>query len=415
MTETQQPNKPCPDCPPTQTASRPLVVPRRGYPDSPRREPALYHAGVLLYQRAETMSAAAAAASAPGSAGNPRAAASTSGGIERAWNDAAGMFNKLTEAYPSSPYAGDAYVKQIDIALERRFDLQRAAALGSQASQWGRNHVQLSQGTGDISLPVAWAEPAVQATQDQLRRVAHACSLRAGLVAYLEHNYEVAQREFEMASTILASATRQHRDARDDLSSLALDVLLAAIRQKQPVTDPRLFEERLTDRQLTAIQIADLYLRMLQVEKAEAIYRRLISGEDGFGVPRAALRAYATMKLAESLYHQRGRSQEAIETLDVFASRQFDGTYWGGYGLFRLGVTTFNITQDLDRSLELYAQMIRRYPGHPKTELAHAYFCLNAARAGRAEEATRAFHEFRQKYDGSRWVSLIQNELARSR
>jgi hypothetical protein len=31
MNDASQPNKPCPDCPPAQTASRPLVAPRRGY------------------------------------------------------------------------------------------------------------------------------------------------------------------------------------------------------------------------------------------------------------------------------------------------------------------------------------------------------------------------------------------------
>ena len=93
------------------------------------------------------------------------------------------------------------------------------------------------------------------------------------------------------------------------------------------------------------------------------------------------------------------------------SDREYSKTYWGQYGLFRLALYTYNQTQDLEQSLKMYGEMMRRYPDHPVTELAHAYYCLNAHKAGKMEDARKFALAFTKKYPESEWIPSLKRIL----
>ena len=51
--------------------------------------------------------------------------------------DADTLFDRLLDAYPKSPYAGDAFVRRIDFALERKFDLKTGTIPGGSRHRVG--------------------------------------------------------------------------------------------------------------------------------------------------------------------------------------------------------------------------------------------------------------------------------------
>ena len=158
------------------------------FPESPRCEQALYHVGVVQYETA---------------------AATTGKESEQKWKEATASFSRLCEAYPRSSLAGDAYVRQIDIALEWVFDPARAAILADQGVGWAKNQkvevIVSSDGTptheaiataeqvladDDAGLP-SWSQMGVRQGSDLLEDL-YNLYLRAGILAYLDEEYEKA-------------------------------------------------------------------------------------------------------------------------------------------------------------------------------------------------------------------------------
>lgn len=361
------------------------------YPKSQRMEVALYEAGVLLNEHAEIAAYDKALA---------------------IYKEASVAFKRLCESYPQSHYAGDAYVRQVDIALEKMFDIRTAAAIAQQGLLWAK----ICTESNDLSvytntnLPL-WMASQGHPTRNQLLTSAHDCFVRSGFIAYMQQEPDTALNYFKSARLALEKMNLRPNNKTNKIPLFAMRVIITAIQRQSPITDPLLFEEKLTTHQHAAIQLADLYLRAWQPEKAENLYRKILSGENGIETPQNALQAYTIIRLAESLNNQRNEWREAIELLTIFEGRKFEGSYWGGFGLFRLAVTTYNNTQDAEKSLEQYGNFFRRYPNHPLAELAHAYFCLNAIRAGHTITAKNAFTDFQNKYKNSKWVPTIQEVL----
>ncbi|MEM8549169.1 MAG: tetratricopeptide repeat protein [Verrucomicrobiota bacterium] len=370
------------------------------YPDSPRREEAFYRAGAILYQQAEAVSAGTTSGRVIVNKAH-RAAQ-----IKHAWDDAADMLNKLTESYPKSTYAGNAYVKQIDIALERRFDLQRAQVLGAQAAEWAlsRNRPVASS----VSLPL-WAGAAGSISNVRLASTRQECLLRAGLTAYLAGQYDQAVEYINLAGP---EAPRGGFTASPDLNAVGLYYLLRAIRSKKPVTDIRVLEAAQNDQQRMALQLGDLYLETVRPDRAESVFLRIIENEAALEIVPVALEAYAMVRIAVALDRQVGRRGEALEWLARLVKRDdLGGTHWHGTGMFRLALFTYNQKQDPRLSMPLYEQMLRRYPDHEYAELALAYYCIEAILIKDYKAANRSGQAFLSRYPRSRLRPVIEERL----
>ncbi len=165
------------------------------YPESPHCEQACYRAGLLLFEMAEVAPA---------------------GQSENLWKDAGSMLSQLCVRFPKSHYAGDAYVRQIDIALERTFDISAAAALADLGIRWAKDqNVEVeTSADGTVTrksvadaaaaiksaaavLPV-WRQTGVMPAESLLDDL-YNLHYRAAIICYVQEKYEGVAEHVEAA------------------------------------------------------------------------------------------------------------------------------------------------------------------------------------------------------------------------
>lgn len=357
------------------------------YPDSPRCEQALYYAGVLLYEMAET------------SPDEKR--------VDQMWKDATEALSRFCKAYSQSPYAGAAYARQIDIALERMFAPKVALGVSATAGEWAKWAI----GGPMLDPPKsdAWALVVKYPDKSEIRRSVYDCLLRLGLVAYLVGDFDKAEQWIDIAGPKPPTAGFT---TNPDMESLTLYCLQKAIRSKKPITEPRALEAAKTNEQRLLLQLGDLYLETIRPNKAEKVFLRIIEHDPKLGKVSVNLEGYAMLQIATSLDCQLDRRPEALAWLkDLATRRDLQGTYWDGYGMFCLALFTYNQTQDPKQSMPLYLEMLKRYPKHEKAELAHLYYCLEAIQLKNSVLADKASQSFFAKYPKSEYRSLLEKKM----
>ena len=154
------------------------------YPKSPRVEQAMYNAGVLLCELAEAAPAARA---------------------EKAWKDAAFMLNRFCEFYPKSPLAGDAYVRQVDIAMEQMFDLDLAQKLSDTAIEWANAAEGNLKGSRVSQPEAAWAMPSNPLSEDCVENATLALVGRSAFILFVSGQQEGAKELLERLRILLNS------------------------------------------------------------------------------------------------------------------------------------------------------------------------------------------------------------------
>ncbi len=369
------------------------------FPESPRHELAMYRAASLAYERAETASANVAAK--PGGGESTEAKKQ----VEKAWTEAAASLAAFTEAYPESEYTGDAYIRQIDLALERLFDLERAGTLGPLAATWAKAGPR----TAEAVQLAPWARPVAGPSAEQAAATRRDCLMLAGLTAYLAERYDEAVDCINAAGP---QAPQAGFTARPDLHAIGLDYLRRAIANRKPVTDPRALEAAANDQQRMALQLGDLYLECIRPDRAEAVFRRVIEKESSLGTIPPAVEAYAMIQIAVAVDRSKGTRREALDWLaQLVARRDLRGSYWHGVGMFRLALFSYNQTQDPAIAIPLYEDMIATYPAHPYTERAFAYLCLTTIFSKDIPRAVSVVSRFVKRYPKSERRTLVEEEL----
>jgi tetratricopeptide (TPR) repeat protein len=357
------------------------------YPQSVRCEQAMHRGGILLYDMAEV---------------TPEEAQT-----EQTWRESAALLKKFCTAYPRSPYCGDAYVRQIDIALERQFDPKAALTLSSEAADWAKWAI----GSSTIGSPnsSSWILLTKYPDQTAIKRSVHDCLLRLGIVAYLAGDFDKANQWIDIAGP---KPPAPGFTANPDMESLTLYYLQKAINSKKAVTDQRAINAAKNDEQRLLLQLGDLYLETIRPEKAEKAFLRIVERNVPLGRVPSSVEAYALLQLATSLDRQSARRHEALERLNALvARRDLQGTCWHGYGLFRLALFTYNQTQDPTKSMPLYRRMLSQYPEHEMAEVTHLYYCLDLIQLKDASLAGKASQDFLAKYPKSDFRSLLEKRI----
>lgn len=358
------------------------------YPRSPRVEQALYRKGVLQYELAEVAPAEKSL---------------------KMFEIALDSLDQFCEAYPKSLWAGDAYVRQVSVATEHLFDLKLSQAIAPQAAQWAKAATE--GGKADSPALPPWAMAERRQGESQIGHTAQDCLLQAGLIAYLSGQFDQA---VEWIDTSGPKAPKEGYAEKPDLESIGLYYILKAIRSKKSLTDKQALDAANTDEQRLVLQLGDLYMESVRPDRAEAIFTRIIDRDPRLGQMPPALEGYAMLQIATALDRQEGRRAEALDTLKkIAAKRELQGTYWGGCGLFRLALFTYNQTQDAKQSLPLYQQMLTQYPNHELAELAHLYLCLDAIQLKDNSLAEKAGQTFLEKYPKSEYRAVLQDRLSR--
>ncbi len=256
------------------------------YPNSARCEAALYNAGVLLVEMAEAVPA---------------------GKSDQSWKDADSMFDRLCGTYPKSPYAGDAFVRRIDFALERKFDLNLATSLANRGIEWAKQQkvevVTAADGTltkqsvadaakaiqnASAKLP-DWAQPGTKPPAELLNDL-YNLYLRAGIVAYLQEKYDEAVPYLDAAGPVHPT---EGMWANFDSQKMGLFILKECASRKTLAWRADAINAANSDSQKLAMKLADTYLHGQRADKAEAIYNQLLAGDSSLGPPAGLSRAIA--------------------------------------------------------------------------------------------------------------------------
>lgn len=346
------------------------------YPKSPRVEPAKYHLGVLACEAEQ-------------------------------WNDAAKVLADFVKTYPNSRWAGDAYVRLIDINLERLFELPAARAYATAGVNWAKTQPAKSASASTKAPPWALADHDKPLGSNALKSVKYDVYLRAGVIGCLVGNFDHAIRMLSAAKPLELRTGCAVRESH--LPQLGLDFLLRKIRQNQELTAPDVLVAAKTERQRTAVKLADLYMHAMRPGKTSAIYERILAEELLLRPVSPGIEAYAIMQLARARMRQDLDQTTTLEGLTKLYQTRFATYPWTADGIFRLGVFTYNITQDSRKSTPHYQYVFTRYPEHCEAERAMFYYCLDAVELHDLRLALRACRGFTQKYPNSRWNKRVQS------
>jgi outer membrane protein assembly factor BamD (BamD/ComL family) len=347
------------------------------YPDSPRCEQAFYSLGVIYCECEQ-------------------------------WKEAGSAFDTFLKGYPHSPWAGDVYVRVIDVALEEEFDLAGAKGYADKAGGWAKAHSG-SPVSDDGANPGpadglrTWSFATACPTSAALQRTVYECFLRAALVAYLNHQADAA------AALAQAAGPEQVPDdptEHVDLTKVGVNTLIRIIRSGKAVTESRAMADAKTDKERLAMQLGDLYLATIRPDRAEVVFRRLAATSGN-----TSAEGYALLQLAVALDRQMEKRADALDVLRTLSSSKYANTYWGPYGMFRLALFTYNQHQDPNEVMPLYKDMFIRYPHHPMAYSAMLCYALNAIRSGNKQEAVRSVGEFLDKYKDSPHAQYLQTKL----
>jgi tetratricopeptide (TPR) repeat protein len=366
------------------------------YPKSPRCEQAFYNAGVLLYEIAE-------AADAPGL---------RSSKSEAGWKAASFMLGRFTELYPKSPYAGDAYVREIDIALERMFDLNLAAALAPLAAAWVEQADVFNTNSGrslSDSVGDPWREPCKNLSVKSGDEMLLTLRLRMAFIAYLKRDHDLGLKTIREIGRLSAPTDW---DFKPNVSRIGAGFLAEAIRDNKEPVPAAVLKHVTKDAQRTALGLADAYLTAMEPQRASAILQRMIDRDSVFGNISPAVEAYCIWQLGRARYRDLATQGEALKVLERLYNPQYASYPWTGEGLLCLGVFTFNTTQSPDKALPHYEYVFKSFPHDPAGEKAMFFYCKNLSRKNNTAATKAACDTFLTKYPKSQWVRHVQTIIA---
>ena len=366
------------------------------YPNSPRCEQAFYYAGVLLYQMAEV---------------------APTGKSKQLWEDAASRLSRFCERYPKSFYAGDAYVRQIDIELEQKYDAKAAIVLTDQGIQWAKsqnvNVVTKIDGVAtpesvaiatkvikDASAPApTWEQGGTKPAASLLDDL-YNLYLRAGILAYIQEKYDEASQYFDAAGP---ARPTDGMETTFDLQKLGVHVLVVCSKRREPTWYGDAINAAKTDSQKLALKLADTYLHSQRPEKAIAIYERIFAGDPSDGHPNKAVESYCTMRLAQAYSRGNLNRDKSIEYYRRFLRKDYGEFPWAADAIMRLAVLEYNTSYDSQRAAKYYQYILAKYPNHPSTERALYFLAIAAVQVGDKTLAESSCRQYLDQYARSGW------------
>jgi tetratricopeptide (TPR) repeat protein len=365
-------------------------------PRSPRCEQALYYTGVLQYEMAEAVGAM------------------TAEKAESVWKQVLASLARFTDAYPKSVYAGDTYVKHIDVALERMFDITTADETADKSANWVSDHAARSKSAESTMAWAPWQVPASSSNVEAVEAVIYDLRLRGVFAAYLREKYDKAKL------LLAAMGPMEPKDGRataETLQRAGLYFLQKAIAAGQPVWNVEVVARAKTNPQRTAIKLADLYLRVAQPEKSAAIYERILAKDPVFVPALPALEVHACIQIARSYSYNRENHERAIETLGRLYRADLAKEPQVAEGLVWLGTLTQNFIRDPKKAMPHLEYVVKHFPDSPAAERALYFYAIIAVAAKDRGAAEGACNEFLSRYPQRSWrmhvASMLKDEIVK--
>ena len=349
------------------------------YPKSSRVEQAMYNAGVLLCELAEVAPAAQA---------------------EKAWKEAAFMLNRFCELYPKSPLAGDAILRQTDIAMERLFDLALARTNSEQGVNWAKD-------ASDNATEVArefppWAIGVAQPQPPSVEEVLYNSYLRAGLVAYLAQKYDDAASMFKAADGV--GCPRPYRVVQGTLPT-GMERLIASAQKGEALTPPEVLKG--DPKPAMILGLGDLYFAAEQWDKARELYRLVYDHQVRPIKPLQI--SWAAFMIART-HFWKFEFAEAQQFYHVVFDK-YPQSPWAATALFYNATMAYSNLRDMKEAAACLDQIRKNYPKDEMAERA-AYLIGQLYQWRREfEKAKAAYAAYLKHYPNGMYAKGIKETL----
>jgi len=350
------------------------------FPQSPYAEPAMYNIGVLFYETDQ-------------------------------FTEAAEVLNHFVGAYPQSPWAGDTYVKLIDITLERRFDLPAAQSLTETSIRWVR----------DNGHRVSIAEEGKQTTEDmegvwcpaystpssvELKHYCYDAYLCAGVIAYLERNYDLAARMFRESEPF---SPPRDIDIVEGNIPTGIECIINAAKGRATLTPPEVLtgDERVS----LILRMGDIYHWAQAYSRAQRLYRIIMERNSKQTEEASELqRSWAFFKHGRCRFLRGPRLSDPIGAMADYlgAQEMAPEAPWGYKCLFLAANILFNTNHDEDQAVALWQQMLKQYPDCEEAHRAAYYIGVAYEWKNRPKKARDAYAAFLCDYPQSPFANLVK-------
>jgi len=342
----------------------------RRYPQSLHTEAALYHAAALLAE------------------------------AER-WQETVGALERLLEKYPQGRWAGEAYLRLVDITLERLFELPAARKHAAAAVAWIKN-AKPGSASPDSALPLwALADKGEVLGAEALKALGYTIYVRAGTVAYLDQKYEEAAAMFKAAEPL--APPRGFAVVRGHIPTAMERMIEAAKAQKKLTPDEVLKGD---PKAKLILQLADIYVQASQYDDAIALCDRVIFTKEETPTPLQRSWAY-NQKAAATYWRGDCVSSKAGYLTAVKACPEAP---WAPRALFYVGTTTNNYGQDHASAAQIFKEIVRRYPKSDVADKAAYFVGVMYEVSAEYGQAKAAYEDFLKRYPDSKWVDLVRRE-----
>jgi TolA-binding protein len=348
------------------------------YPESPRCEQAFYNLGVIYCECEQ-------------------------------WKEAGEMLGKFVKGYPRSPLAGDAYIRLIDIALERMFDLKLAREHSDLGVGWAKGLAVASAGSEkpDSSKPredgprlaEAWRGPLPAPETVGTKPVCYGLYLRAGILAYLDQKREQAIEMFRAAEPFAAP---EYSSVHGVVPTGTQRVIELAATGEKITPDDALQGD---SRGRLVLQLADIYIEAGSRDKAAALCRKVIDPNQGLQASPTH-RSYAMYRLSEC--HFKMFDFKTTHSLLVQAQAVAPKSSWADNCLHYIGNMLHNYLNDIPGAIAIWEKMLREYPDSDEADLAAFHIGLAYMWDRQWARGKDAFETFLQKYPNSPYVGIVR-------
>jgi len=349
------------------------------YPKSPRVEQAMYNAGVLLCELAEAAPAAQA---------------------EKSWKDAAFMLNRFCEFYPKSPLAGDAILRQTDIAMERLFDLALARTNSEQGVNWAKD---ASDNATEVARELPpWAIGVAQPQPPCVEEVLYNSYLRAGLVAYLAQKYDDAASMFKAADGV--GCPRPYRVVQGSLPT-GMERLIASAQKGEALTPPEVLKG--DPKPAMILGLGDLYFAAEQWDKSRELYRLVYDHQVRPIKPLQI--SWAAFMIART-HFWKFEFAEAQQFYHVVFDK-YPQSPWAATALFYNATMAYSNLRDMKEAAACLDQIRKSYPKDEMAERA-AYLIGQLYQWRREfEKAKAAYAAYLKHYPNGMYAKGIKETL----
>jgi tetratricopeptide (TPR) repeat protein len=309
------------------------------------------------------------------------------------------MLGRFTEFYPKSPFAGDAYVREIDIALERMFDLDLARQLSAAVVEWAKAQPNPRVEASATGLE-SWRATVKRIGPTELRPVVFEAYLRAGLVAYLDRRYEPAQRFFESAQPLTPPRDFVVVEGR---IPTGIECIIAASREKRALTPKEALEGDAKTR--LVLQLSDIYLEAGAYLKTRELASLVIG--DQRRISSGPQLSWAHRQRAVALSSLRLKLEAKPEYLA--AQRACPAAPWACKCLLFVATIAQNYEDDPDEAISHFEKVLKLYPTNEYASKAAYFIGVIHEWNSRWSLAKAAYQRVIRDYPESRWASAAMS------